>query len=140
VKILLDTNVLLDAVLERQPFALAAIDLLARVERGQVQAAICATSVTTLHYLLAKALGRAKADLVVRRVLTLCEVAPVDATVLLQAAASGAPDFEDAVQLESALKAGAEAIVTRDAAGFGKAPIAVLDAAAFLAREGARSR
>jgi predicted nucleic acid-binding protein len=133
-KVLLDTNILLDAVLDRRPHSVAAVELLSRVERKQVVGVLGATTVTTLHYLLGRAVGRDRADWAVRRFLVLCEVAPVDGAVLLQAAGSAASDFEDAVLLESGLRAGVEAIVTRDRSGFGHAEIPVLGAEEVLAR------
>lgn len=139
-KILLDTNVVMDAVLDRQPHGAAAIELVAAIERKQVTGVLGATTVTTLHYLLGRAVGRDRADWAVRRFLVLCEVAPVDGAVLLQAAASGAPDFEDAVLLESGLRVGVDAIVTRDSTGFGHAEVPVLRADELLARLEATGR
>jgi len=56
-KILFDTNVILDVLLDREPFANEAALLMSMVEQAEITGFICATTVTTIHYLATKALG-----------------------------------------------------------------------------------
>ena len=56
-RVLFDTNVILDLLLERQPHVEAAAALVARVERGQLKGCLCATTVTTIFYLASKVVG-----------------------------------------------------------------------------------
>ena len=60
-KVILDTNVVLDVLLARQPFALAAAKIFALAEQSRIQAWVCATTVTTIDYLLLQSLSRKKA-------------------------------------------------------------------------------
>ncbi|RMD59608.1 PIN domain-containing protein [Candidatus Parcubacteria bacterium] len=113
-KVLFDTNVLLDLLLERSPFVAPAARLVARVERGELVGLLGATTVTTIHYLVAKVAGKDKAIEGVRNLLTIFAVAPVNRTVLELAESSGFSDFEDAVLHEAGRLAGANAIVTRN--------------------------
>lgn len=115
---LFDTNVVLDVLLDREPFATIGAHLFSHVERGTLPGYICATTVTTIHYLTGKALGADQARQKIRHLLRLFEVAPVNRAILEAALASRLADFEDAVMHESALHVGAEGIVTRDPAGF----------------------
>ena len=115
---LFDTNVVLDVLLDREPFATIGAHLFSRVERGIVAGCICATTVTTVHYIAQKTLGTKQARRKIHNMLKLFEVAPVNRAVLEGALASRLQDFEDAVVHEAALHAGAEGIVTRDPAGF----------------------
>jgi hypothetical protein len=66
------------------------------------------------------------------------QIAPVDGPILRRALALGGPDFEDAVCAAAAEGAGCDAIISRDAKGFVKSPVRVLDPRAALAllREG----
>lgn len=48
-RVLLDTNVVLDVLLNREPYASASADVLSRVETGELIGCICATTVTTIH-------------------------------------------------------------------------------------------
>lgn len=116
--ILFDTNVILDVMLDREPFSEPASQLLSLVERGDVTGFICATTVTTIHYLSTKVLGRNESQTQIRNLMTLFAIAPVNRTVLEDALESKFSDFEDAVIYQAASHSGAEAIVTRDPKGF----------------------
>jgi predicted nucleic acid-binding protein len=50
-KVIVDTNVVLDVLLARQPFAPAAAKLFALTEQSRIEAWICATTVTTMDCL-----------------------------------------------------------------------------------------
>jgi len=124
-KLLVDTNVVLDVLLARQPFAADAARLLDAVDRGRLQGLLCATTVTTLFYLASKAVGARKAREQVRELLTMFEVAPVDQAVLASALDLDFTDLEDAVLHEAARAAGAEGLVTRNGKDFAKATLPV---------------
>ncbi len=125
-RVLFDANVLLDVLLEREPHVQEATKLIALVDNGRIGGAICATAVTTLHYVGAKDLGRRRAHDHIRTLLSLFEVAPVDRDVLQRALDDdGFGDYEDAVAHEAAHAAGVGAIVTRNGRDFAKATIPV---------------
>lgn len=115
---LFDTNVVLDVLLDREPFATIGAHLFSHVERGVLPGCLCATTVTTVHYLTEKALGAEEARLKIRNLIRLFEVAPVNRVILEAALVSRLADFEDAVMHEAAVHVGAQGIVTRDPAGF----------------------
>jgi predicted nucleic acid-binding protein len=125
-KVLFDTNVVLDVLLDRKPFSAIAARLFARVEKGELAGILGATTVTTLHYLLTKSYGRDRALRRVRLLLQLFAIAPVDHQVLELAAALATSDFEDAVLHEAGRLHGAEAVVTRDPEGFREATLLIL--------------
>lgn len=128
VRVLLDTNVVLDVLLDRRPHAGPASQVLSLVDFGRIEGAVTATAMTTIHYLVQRALGRRKADECVGRLLDMVAVAPVDAGVLLAATRTGFSDYEDAVVYAAALAWRADGIVTRDAGGFRKARLPVFEA------------
>ena len=132
-KVLVDTNVVLDVLLDRQPFSLPAAALLSLVEKKTFEAALGATTLTTIHYLFSKAAGKKKADGAVSKLLGIFEIAAVDASVLDAAIRLALPDFEDAVLVEAARNAGADAIVTRDLTGFKKSDLPAYSPEEFLA-------
>ena len=124
-KVLFDTNVVLDLLIDRQPFAEAAARLFAAVEAGTISASLCGTTLTTIHYLVAKALDAERARQAVAQLLTLFDVAPITRPVLEAALESGFTDFEDAVLYQAARHAGAQAIVTRNVRDFKSAQLSV---------------
>lgn len=122
-KVMFDTNVILDVLLDRVPFAEPAAILLARAERGEFQGFVCATTVTTIFYLARKAVGREHARRQVADLLSILDVAPVNRAVLDRAAQSEIGDFEDAVIVESARQVQIQVILTRNERDFAKSPI-----------------
>jgi len=132
VKVLFDTNVVLDVLLERPPHAGIALRLLSMVDSGRITGFLCAASVTTIYYLDGKAVGDRAAREHVRGLLARFEIAPVDHTALAQALETDSSDYEDAVLQEAARLAGADAIVTRNPKDFGKASLPVLDPSELL--------
>lgn len=124
-RILFDTNVLIDVLEARQPHAIMAAGLFGAVERGRLSGVVGATSVTTLHYLLRRSLGGPASDTAVALVLQLFDVAVVDRAVLTRALDGRWRDFEDAVLHEAARTDGVDGIVTRNRADFDAARIPV---------------
>jgi predicted nucleic acid-binding protein len=118
VKVLFDTNVILDLILERHPFHASAAALVAKVERREVVGVLGATTLTTIHYLVAKAVGSEKARSATQGLLGVFQIAPVDHGVLENAARSPIKDFEDAVLHEAGKGWGVDALVTRDPEDF----------------------
>ena len=130
---MLDTNVVLDVLLDRTAFVDQSSQILDLVERGAVTGLLCATTITTLAYLAGKVVGKQQATKQIRQLLSLFEVAPVTRAVLDAALASKAPDFEDAVLAEAALQAGAHAIITRNLRDFAHSPVRAHTPAQWLA-------
>ena len=124
-RVLFDTNVVLDVLLARAPHVRPATTLLDHVAARKLDGLLGATTVTTIHYLATKAVGAAPAQRHLRTLLGLFDVAPVTRAVLTDALDLEFPDYEDAVLHEAARHASATAIVTRDPKGFAKARLKV---------------
>ena len=124
-KILYDTNIILDVLLDRQPFSADSIYLVQKVEMGLFIGYLSATTMTTLQYLACKVIGKTKANLEIKKLLTLFEIAPVNRSVIENALLTQFQDFEDAVLYEAALHQGVHAIVTRNLKDFSNAKIPV---------------
>jgi len=133
VKVLLDTNVVLDVLLEREPFVMHSAALLARVERGELAAVVGATTVTTIHYLATRVVGATAARTAVDDMLSILQVAAVNQPVIEAALESPLSAFEDAVLLEAARACGAHAIVTRNVRDFVAGNLPVYEPAELLA-------
>jgi predicted nucleic acid-binding protein len=132
-KVLFDTNVVLDVLLARAPHVDDAAILFSLVDRGVLQGVLCATTVTTLHYLAERAVGRQRARRHIEELLAIFGIAPVDDTVLQQALRLEFDDFEDAVLHEAARGAQAVAIVTRNGRDFRRATLPVFTPSLLLA-------
>ncbi len=131
--VLFDTNVVLDVLIGREPHFETGVRLFAAVDQGRLNGTICATTATTVHYIAAKTLGAKQAKTLVRELLALFGVAPVDAEVLRRALGFAFAEFEDAVVHEAARAGGMSAIVTRDTKGFARASLPVYEPGELLA-------
>lgn len=126
-KVLFDTNVILDAVLARVPFVENAAYLLEAVELGKIQGFISATTVTDIHYLVKRHTKSTEIAIsTISKLLILMEICAVDRGRIQQAVDLGLTDFEDAVQVAAAMGASLDAIITRDIAGFAGSPISIM--------------
>ena len=132
-RVLVDTNVVLDVLLDRQPFADAATQVFALVEESKIEGFLCATTITTVDYLLCQTLAPEKARGALQRLLGLFEIAPVNRSVLEHALRSGIADFEDAVLEQAGCLAGVDAITTRNVSDFRKSTVTVFDPTELIA-------
>ena len=129
---IIDTNVVLDVLLARTRFVKSASRVFALVEQSKIEASLCATTVTTVHYLLTQSLSRDEGRRALRGLLELFEIAPVNRPALEGALQSKIEDLEDAVVEQAGRLAGAEAIITRNTKDFRRSSIKDLDPAELL--------
>jgi predicted nucleic acid-binding protein len=131
-RILLDTNIVLDVLLDRPPHVDASAAAWAAVETGVSQGMLAAHAVTTIHYLIRKEMGNAKAARTISAILRVFGVAAVDGVVIQEALQLPISDFEDAVTAAAARLAGCDCIVTRDPKGFRGSPVRPLTPEAVM--------
>ena len=131
-RVLFDTNVILDVLLARAPHAAPATTLLDLVSRKELDGWLGATTLTTIFYLVAKMTTPAQARRHVHTLLDVFEIAPVTRPVLAEALDPGFKDYEDAVLHAAARQAGATAIVTRDPGGFASSKLRIYSPANLL--------
>ncbi len=130
--ILIDLNILLDVLQKREPFFSTSASLLAAVEAGRVQGYVAAHSITTLFYLIQKGESAAGARATITNLLQFLKVAPVDQNTLEQALNLDFRDFEDAVQMISAVQGKVDCLVTRNVKDYQPALLPVMQPVDFL--------
>ncbi len=113
-KVLIDTNVILDYALIRQPFYDLADRIFVLVEQKQIEGYICASTFTDLFYILRKPRGKEWTIEFISKLANLCQITPVDTAIILEALAKHHKDFEDDIQYYSAVFSKLDAIVTRN--------------------------
>lgn len=126
-KVLVDTNVVLDVLLDRHPHSTDSTKIFSLVESGRWQGLLCATTITTIDYLLLQSLRREDARKCLAQLIRLFDIAAVNRAVIEGAMKSRMTDFEDAVLEQAAVLAGAELIVTRNTKDFARGMIKVQD-------------
>jgi predicted nucleic acid-binding protein len=134
VNVLVDTNVWLDILQDREPHYVSSARTVSVLERPEYEAHLGATTLTTLFYLQQRASNTDAARDQVRRWLDRFRVAPVEGRVLRSAVELEViDDFEDAVLREAAHRAGLDAIVTRNPDDFESDPPRIYTPDEFLA-------
>lgn len=132
-RVLLDTNVILDLFLNRQGFAGDAAALWVANERGQIEALISAITPVNVFYFTRKVSGLENARQAVSKLIISLQISRVDAQVIQAAENLPLKDYEDAVQVASAIAANLDAIVTRDLSDYKNSPLPVYSPSDFLA-------
>lgn len=124
-KILFDTNIILDVLLNRPPFVTMSANLLSSVEKGVFEGFLCASTITTLDYLITKSTSREIAKIEIQKLLTLFQIADVNSTVLSMAIDSSFTDFEDAVQYFSGKCCNINGLVARNSKDYKHAKLPI---------------
>lgn len=128
-----DLNIILDVLQERGDYYNTSARLLAYAETGVIQGWIAAHSITTLFYLISKDQSLGQARVAITALLQFLRVAPVDQHTIEQALNLPYRDFEDAVQMISALQVRADYLVTRNLRDFLPSPMVVIQPVDLLA-------
>ncbi len=125
-RVLLDTNVVLDVLLNRAPWVTEAKTIWQANDAGQLTGYITATTITDIFYVARRIAGLTIARTAVQTCLAAFEICNVDRPTLERASALGGDDFEDNLQIACAEMSSLDAIVTRDPNDFASAAILVL--------------
>ena len=131
--VLLDTNVIMDALQERQPFDVEAKEILLRAQNGEFTCYFTANAVTDIFYLYSKARDLKSARQVLNFLLATYKIVSVTHEDCTNAMSIPIEDFEDALVSACAKKAEADYIISRDDKYLReKSPVKVIEPKDFL--------
>ncbi len=117
-RILVDMNVVLDVVQQRQPFYEDSAKVLDAVSNREVEGYLAAHSITTLFYVVTRFQNRVTAVSILQQLLTVFTVTTVNDAVIRDALSWGWQDFEDAVQMATAVHTKLDYLITRNPKDF----------------------
>jgi predicted nucleic acid-binding protein len=134
-KLLIDTNVILDLVDERDGFYRDAALLFSLADQQKLELSTSALSIANMHYILSKNLGAEKARAVLRKLSIIVDTLSLSALATTKALNDDKfSDFEDALQYHSACENSIDIIITRDKKGFKNSKLPVLSAKEFIVK------
>jgi len=113
-RVVLDTNVIMDALQERTPFDADAKEILKRAQNREFVCLLTANAATDIFYLYSRARDVHSAKAALEFLLDCFEVLPVTHDDCKAALSLPIEDFEDALVVVCAGRAKADCIVTRD--------------------------
>ena len=133
---MIDTNILLDVLLRREPFFESSKSVLKLCEDGKIQGFLSASSVTDIFYIIRKALQSTElAYSALGSILHLVKVLTVTNEDVINAYTKHAPDFEDCLLATCAASNGCDAIVTRNKKDFVNLGMPLLSPEELLLKE-----
>src|SRR6056297_1854576 len=133
-RVLIDTDILIDLLCDREPFAEGAETIFSLCEDGTVDGYITSVICSNCYYILRKTATHKKVVKQLRSLLTILHVLVTDKDILMRALDSEFNDFEDAIQNFSAIEHGEiQAVITRNTKDYRKSNLAVFTPDEFLA-------
>jgi len=134
-KVFIDTDVILDFMIAREPFAMDAARIFSLSERKQIS--ICTTGLvfSNAYYVLRKLGSHQKVMEKLSQLTKLTDIITLSKVAVLQALDSKFGDFEDALQHYAALSENVKTIVTRNIKDFKNSELAVLTPDQFLSSQ-----
>lgn len=125
-KLLIDTNVVLDVLLNREPFCNVAVKVLNLSDRAEVEEYISASAITDIYYIAYRQLrDKTIVRNLIKTLLSIVSVASVTEQEIVEALELEWSDFEDSVQYAVASLNEIDGIVTRNAADYKHAELSV---------------
>jgi len=125
-KILIDANVALDVLLERQPFYVSGAKVLG-LSKGGVELFLSASAVTDIYYIIRKELKNKETALtLLKNLLASADVASVTNNEIRRAIDLNWSDLEDAVQYAAGETIAVDYFVTRNISDFSAADFPVV--------------
>ena len=131
-QIMIDLNVLLDVIQKREPHFAASGKILSLAAKRKLSGQIPSHALTTIHYIVAKYAGLAKADQTIDRLLSTLKVIPAGEKEFLRARGLHIPDFEDAVVASLAESGHCQYIISRNIDDFKNSRIPAITPEEFL--------
>jgi predicted nucleic acid-binding protein len=134
-RILVDTNILLDYLMKREPFYPYAKEILILCKTEKVQGCIAAHSVSNIFYILRKYYSLRERRVILTGLCSIFEVIGIDKDKLIRSLENeNFTDFEDCLQMECAKEFGAEYIVTRNTDDYKTSAVPAVSPKEYLER------
>ena len=130
-KVFLDSDIILDALLAREPYHKAAISLIDMAHKEHFKAVTSSVVFVNVHYFLNKLAPATKMESL-RRFRSVVSIVNVDEKIIDMALESSFKDFEDAVQYYTSEKEGCNYIITRNVKDYKNSKISILNADQFI--------
>ena len=125
IRVLLDTNIIIDFLNDRQPFSLHAADIFRQGRKKSIELFTSSHSFSTTHYIMKKLLTEKELRSALTKLNQHIQILPVTEKEIQHALSSNHQDFEDSIQIFTALNGNIDYIVTRNIKDFQKSPVKV---------------
>ena len=132
-RILFDTNIILDVLLKREPFYENAANVLKATENSDIKEFVSASAITDIYYIAYKTLrDKAKVKELLKSILRIVSVAGIPAEDIYSSLELDWNDFEDSIQYSSAVGNDMDGLITRNVKDYSLAELPIWTPEAFL--------
>jgi predicted nucleic acid-binding protein len=131
-RVVLDTNIILDIALRREPHFLDSSGVFMKIDSSVVYGFVTATTITDIYYISKKEKGHQVSIDFITNLIEIIDVIGVDRQVIIESLLSKITDFEDAVQSVSAILNNIDYIITRNQKDFSESEVKAITPKEFL--------
>ena len=132
--LLIDTNIILDVLMNRPEFVKDSSLIWKLCETGRTKGYLSTLTYANTMYIMRKQMTPGQIEEIFRRLNLIFEFADFSSNVLERAVGLKWKDFEDAIQSATAESVHADCIITRNVRDFTKSRVTAFTPAEFLAR------
>lgn len=133
-KLFIDSDVLLDLLLDREPFSEDTATLIEKSIKSGVKLYSSLLGIANMHYIIGRLENKRKADLKILKILKIVSIENLGQSVIDKASKSKFKDFEDSIQNFCAVEAGHEIIITRNTKDYKESELSILTPREYLAK------
>ena len=132
-KVLIDTNIILDILLAREPFVRDSVEILRLAEEKKIEGFVTANTIVDIIYITKKYISDKNVrESTVKTIVNILDITGANKSDILKAFDMEFADYEDALQTQCAMKIKADYIITRDLNDFLMSPVKALTPTQFL--------
>jgi len=131
-KVLIDTNVVIDLLAQREPHYNSSAKLFTIANGKKLNAYVSALTIVTTHFIVSRELSETETRKVIRKFKSIVKILDLESRLVDLALDSDFKDFEDAIQFQTAIVNNLDAIITRNKRDFKKSAIPVYTTEEFL--------
>ena len=135
-KVYLDCNILIDWLVDREPFSYYASKVIELTEKKEIESFVSALTLANTYYLISRELSKKIANEFLRDSNTLFRFADIPGKVIVRSIENRFKDFEDDLHYHSAVEYSLDFLITRNKKDFISENITIVDAEEFLQLQG----
>ena len=134
-KVYIDCNILIDWLLDREPFSYYATKIIELTENNEIESYVSALTLANTYYIISKELNRKVADEFLKDSLKLFQFIDITKEMTKKAIVKKNKDFEDDIHYHAAVENKLDYLITRNGKDFKKTNIIVIDSEEFIRAE-----
>jgi predicted nucleic acid-binding protein len=131
-KVLIDTNIILDVLLDRQPYSQDSAKIVVLSEKGIIESYVSASAITDIYYITQKTYKDTQTTIgLIKKIVQIVSIATITEDNICRALELEWTDFEDSVQYIVGESISADYLITRNACDFSNSSIKIVTPSSF---------